>query len=287
MTKPSPFAPESLPTLPPVAGVTMAAAEAGIRYRARKDLLLVQLRPRHEVGGALTRSATPSPAVNWCRARLAAGRRARALVVNSGNANAFTGQRGADAVAMTADIAAKSAGCAPEEVFLASTGVIGEPLDVSAFADTLRGLGRNCARRVGRRRPRDHDHRHLSQAGLAHHRDRRRAGHDQRHRQRLRHDRAEHGDDARLRVHRRPALLREHGADRCARTRWRRASTASRWTATPRPATPLLCSPRAQRARGAPRDRRSRTIRGWKTSGWRSTNSRSIWRIRWSRTARG
>jgi len=140
MTKPSPFAPASVPVLPSVAGVTLAAAEAGIRYRARKDLLLVHFETGAAVGGVLTRSATPSPAVNWCRARLSACQAARALVVNSGNANAFTGKRGADAAAMTAEIAAETARCTSDEVFLASTGVIGEPLEVSAFADTLRGL---------------------------------------------------------------------------------------------------------------------------------------------------
>jgi len=141
MIKPSPFAPSCLPALPPIDGVALAAAEAGIRYKGRKDLLLVSFGEGANVGGALTTSRTPSPAVNWCRDLLKDGRRARALVVNSGNANAFTGQRGIDAVHLTAQIAAETGYCAPEDVFLASTGVIGEPLEVSAFADTLRGLG--------------------------------------------------------------------------------------------------------------------------------------------------
>ncbi len=141
MTKPSPFAPSSLPALPQIGGVALAAAEAGIRYKGRKDLLLVRFAQGAEVGGALTASRTPSPAVNWCRSLLNDARRARALVVNSGNANAFTGQRGVDAVHLTAQIASEVVGCAPEDVFLASTGVIGEPLDVSTFANTLRGLG--------------------------------------------------------------------------------------------------------------------------------------------------
>jgi len=140
MIKPSPFAPAELPELPEVPGISLAAAEAGIRYRGRKDLLLVRCAGGAEVGGALTRSATPSPAVTWCRKRLRARARARALVVNSGNANTFTGERGADAVRMTAEIAAQAEGCAVDDVFLASTGVIGEPLDVPAFADSLRGL---------------------------------------------------------------------------------------------------------------------------------------------------
>jgi len=140
MTKPSPFAPSSLPTLPEIGGVALATAEAGIRYKGRKDLLLVRFTEGAEVGGALTTSRTPAPAVDWCRSLLSGGRQAQALVVNSGNANAFTGQRGVDAVHLTAQIAAEMEGCAPEDVFLASTGVIGEPLEVSAFADTLRGL---------------------------------------------------------------------------------------------------------------------------------------------------
>ena len=140
MTKPSPFAPASLCVLPAIGGVAMAAAEAGIRYRGRKDLLLVRFAGGAKVGGALTTSRTPSPAVDWCRSLLDSSRQARALVVNSGNANAFTGQRGVDAVHLTAQIAAETEGCAPEDVFLASTGVIGEPLEVSAFADTLRDL---------------------------------------------------------------------------------------------------------------------------------------------------
>ena len=141
MTKPSPFAPASTPDLPAIDGVALAAAEAGIRYKGRKDLLLVRFPEGAEVGGALTTSRAPSPAVNWCRSLLDSGRRAQALVVNSGNANAFTGQRGVDAVHLTAQIAAEIGGCTPENVFLASTGVIGEPLEVSGFADALRALG--------------------------------------------------------------------------------------------------------------------------------------------------
>ena len=83
------------------------------------------------MAGVLTRSKCPSAPVEWCRARLKAGK-ARALVVNSGNANAFTGKSGRAAVAFTAKLAAQAAGCKAAEVFLASTGVIGEPLRASA-----------------------------------------------------------------------------------------------------------------------------------------------------------
>src|SRR5918995_952846 len=90
------------------------------------------LPPDTQVAGVLTRSKCPSAAVDWCRRNLDKGS-ARALVVNSGNANAFTGKRGAEAVKMTADMAARAAGCRASQVFVASTGVIGEPLDASKF----------------------------------------------------------------------------------------------------------------------------------------------------------
>jgi glutamate N-acetyltransferase/amino-acid N-acetyltransferase len=91
------------------------------------------------VGGVLTRSKTASAPVEWCREHLPAGS-ARALVVNSGNANAFTGMRGRQAVEATAAAAAQAAGCAPGEVFIASTGVIGEPLEPARFTHKLEEL---------------------------------------------------------------------------------------------------------------------------------------------------
>jgi glutamate N-acetyltransferase / amino-acid N-acetyltransferase len=132
----SPLAPASFPALPSVAGVRLATAEAGIRYAGRTDVLLALLDPATTVAGVFTRSKCPSAPVDWCRKVVPAGT-ARALVVNSGNANAFTGMKGVEAVALTASIAAKAAGCRPEEVFLASTGVIGEPLDASKFERVL------------------------------------------------------------------------------------------------------------------------------------------------------
>ena len=88
------------------------------------------------VAGVFTRSKCPSAPVDWCRKNLAKGT-ARALVVNSGNANAFTGKKGAEAVKLTADIAAEAAGCRASQVFIASTGVIGEPLDATKFGNVL------------------------------------------------------------------------------------------------------------------------------------------------------
>jgi len=135
----SPFAPRKLARLPAIEGVRLAACEAGIRYAGRKDLMLALLAPGTAVGGVLTRSKTASAPVDWCRERLAGGT-ARVLVVNSGNANAFTGMKGHDAVRATAEAAAIAAECAVEEVFLASTGVIGEPLDPSSFTGKIADL---------------------------------------------------------------------------------------------------------------------------------------------------
>ena len=84
----------------------------------------------------LTRSKCPSAPVDWCRRNLDKGS-ARALVVNSGNANAFTGRRGAEAVKRTADMRPRAAGCRASQVFVASTGVIGEPLDATKFEGVL------------------------------------------------------------------------------------------------------------------------------------------------------
>ena len=139
MTTPSPFAPKGLPRLPVIDGVRIAACAAGIRYPDRIDLLLALFDPGTAVAGVLTQSKTASAAVDWCKAHLAHGM-ARALVVNSGNANAFTGMRGREAVRLTAEAAADAAGCLVPDVYLASTGVIGEPLDPSKFTGLLAEL---------------------------------------------------------------------------------------------------------------------------------------------------
>ncbi len=132
----SPLAPKSSPELPPVDGVRFATAEAGIRYKGRTDVMLALFDAPTAVAGVLTRSKCPSAAVDWCRDRLPGGE-ARVLVVNSGNANAFTGMKGRKAVELTAKLAAKAAGCRASQVFLASTGVIGEPLDAEKFEGVL------------------------------------------------------------------------------------------------------------------------------------------------------
>jgi glutamate N-acetyltransferase/amino-acid N-acetyltransferase len=135
----SPLAPKKVPAMPPVPGVRFATAEANIRYRGRTDVLLVEMAAGTQAAGVFTRSKCPSAPVDWCRANLAQGC-ARGLVVNSGNANAFTGARGAAAVKHTALVAAKALGCKPAEIFLASTGVIGEPLDATKFDPVMPGL---------------------------------------------------------------------------------------------------------------------------------------------------
>jgi glutamate N-acetyltransferase/amino-acid N-acetyltransferase len=140
----SPFAPSSYPEAPALPGIRIATAEAGIRYKGRTDLLLVRFDPAAAVAGVFTKSRCASAPVDWCRARLTGGK-ARALVVNSGNANAFTGMRGRQAVEATAAAAAAAVGCDPSEVFLASTGVIGEPLDPKPFADNLARLAAEAA----------------------------------------------------------------------------------------------------------------------------------------------
>jgi len=140
----SPLAPTNVPELAPLAGVRLATAAAGIRYKGRTDVLLALLDKGTTVAGVFTTSKCPSAPVEWCRAKLKGGK-ARALVVNSGNANAFTGKTGRSSTALTAKIAAKAAGCKLDEVFLASTGVIGEPLDATKFNGVLDMLAHDAA----------------------------------------------------------------------------------------------------------------------------------------------
>src|SRR5438132_1756271 len=135
----SPLAPRTVPDMPRIDGVRLATAAAGIRYQGRSDVLLVLLDQGTTAAGVFTRSKCPSAPVEWCRDKLK-GRKARALVGNSGNANAFTGRSGRAACKFTAELAAQAAACKPAEVFLASTGVIGEPLEVRQFGAVMDGL---------------------------------------------------------------------------------------------------------------------------------------------------
>jgi glutamate N-acetyltransferase / amino-acid N-acetyltransferase len=146
----SPLAPTDVPAMPAIAGVKLATAAAGIRYKGRTDVLLAVMDKGTTVAGVFTKSKCPSAPVEWCRAKLGRGGSskggfARALVVNSGNANAFTGKTGRQATALTAAIASKAVSCSADEVFLASTGVIGEPLDATKFDGVLATLAETAA----------------------------------------------------------------------------------------------------------------------------------------------
>jgi glutamate N-acetyltransferase / amino-acid N-acetyltransferase len=132
----SPLAPAGFPALPPLSGVRLAACAAQIRYAGRDDLMLAELAPGSTVAGVLTRSLTAGAPVLWCRECLAGGA-VRAIVVNSGNANVFTGRAGMAAVEATATAAARLLGCAQREVFVSSTGVIGEKLPADKLLAAL------------------------------------------------------------------------------------------------------------------------------------------------------
>jgi glutamate N-acetyltransferase/amino-acid N-acetyltransferase len=122
--------------MPPVAGVRLASFAAGVRYEGRDDLMLAELSPGSAVAGVLTRSLTAGAPVAWCRECLAGGS-ARAIVVNSGNSNTFTGRAGREVVERTAATAARLLGCDTRQVFVSSTGVIGEPPPPDKIAQAL------------------------------------------------------------------------------------------------------------------------------------------------------
>src|SRR6185437_5840766 len=106
------LAPKSVPYLPPIPGVRLATAAAGIKYKNRTDVLLALMDEGTVAAGVFTKSKCPSAPVEWCRATLK-GAKPRALVVNSGNANAFTGKTGRQACEFTAQIASRAIGCKP------------------------------------------------------------------------------------------------------------------------------------------------------------------------------
>ncbi len=125
--------------MPDVDGVRLAAAACEIRYKARSDVCLIALEPGSTVAGVLTRSLTAAAPVDWCREALGGGS-VRAVVVNAGNANAFTGAQGEATVEGTVAETARLLDCRPQEVFVASTGVIGEPLPTERLTGALAGL---------------------------------------------------------------------------------------------------------------------------------------------------
>ncbi len=128
-----------MPELPPLAGVRLNAAEAGIRYKGRTDVVMMEVPNGSTVAGVFTSNKCPGAPVDWCRASLKGGK-ARMVVVNAGNANVFTGKAGREACAATAEAAAKLAGCPAKQVFVASTGVIGEVLPHEKLVAALPGL---------------------------------------------------------------------------------------------------------------------------------------------------
>ncbi|MHC5306561.1 bifunctional glutamate N-acetyltransferase/amino-acid acetyltransferase ArgJ [Bartonella sp. LJL80] len=136
VAKVSPLAPKEFKQLPTLAGVRMATMQAGIKYRNRTDLLMMVFDEPADVAGVFTRSRCPSAPVDHCRHALSHGK-ARGVVVNSGNANAFTGKKGRATTDATAKAAAAALNTTPNEIFLASTGVIGEPMDASRFVGLL------------------------------------------------------------------------------------------------------------------------------------------------------
>jgi glutamate N-acetyltransferase/amino-acid N-acetyltransferase len=125
----SPLAPKRFPTLPEIAGLRLAAVAAGERYSGRPDVMLAVAPEGATLAGVLTRNRMPGAPVAWCRRHLPRGA-ARAVLVNAGNANVFTGRHGQEVVARAAGGVAQLVGCAPEEVFLASTGVIGQRMQI-------------------------------------------------------------------------------------------------------------------------------------------------------------
>jgi glutamate N-acetyltransferase/amino-acid N-acetyltransferase len=132
----SPLAPKEFIDPPAIEGVRLATGSAGIKYKGRTDVLLAVFDKGTTVAGVFTRSKCPSAPVEWCREQVKRGG-ATGLVVNSGNANAFTGKNGRAQVRFTTKLAGKAIGCKPTEVFVASTGVIGEPLDAKKFDGVL------------------------------------------------------------------------------------------------------------------------------------------------------
>ena len=145
----SPLAPKRFPSIKPVAGVRLAGRAVGLKPSGTKDLMLAELAKGTTIAGVLTRSRCPSAPVDWCRAILPKGR-VRAIVVNSGNANAFTGNAGDRVVTNTVAAAARLFGCRRDEIYIASTGVIGQPVPPDFIADKLATVRRDLGVRAWR-----------------------------------------------------------------------------------------------------------------------------------------
>ena len=129
----SPLAPKTFPDMPPIGGVQISVAETKLKYKGRPDLLMMAFDEGTSVAGVFTKSLCPSAPVDWCRQHLSGGE-ARGLIVNAGNANAFTGQAGADACEAMVAAVADTLTCRPSRIYAASTGVIGEVLPAKDLA---------------------------------------------------------------------------------------------------------------------------------------------------------
>ena len=145
----SPLAPKKFPVLPTVEGIHISVAETGMRYKDRTDLCLITMSEGTSVSGMFTESLCPSAPVEWCKQIMGLGK-ARALLCNAGNANAFTGKPGKIVVEKSVESLATAMGIAPEEVFIASTGVIGEAFNAEEITNTIPDLvneqGRSSSR---------------------------------------------------------------------------------------------------------------------------------------------
>lgn len=135
----SPLAPDVFPEMPPIDGVQISVAETELKYKGRPDLLMMAFDDGTSVAGVFTKSLCPSAPVDWCRQHLSGGE-ARGLIVNAGNANAFTGQAGADACEAMVAAVADTLSCRPSRVYAASTGVIGEVLPSADLAPFVRSM---------------------------------------------------------------------------------------------------------------------------------------------------
>ncbi len=148
----SPLAPHAFPQLPPIKGVRLAVAETAMKYQNRDDLMLAEFAADTVAAGLLTRSSTAAAPIIWCRRQLPSASHApRALLVNAGNANAFTGQSGYQHVVETCRAVAAALDCQAEQVLVASTGVIGEPLAVEKIVAATPQLAKSPAPDIWRR----------------------------------------------------------------------------------------------------------------------------------------
>ena len=132
----SPFLPKSYPKLPAIAGVELGTGNTGIRYQGRDDVLLAAFAEGTVAAGVFTKSSMPGAPVVWCQ-EILKKHEARALVVNAGISNVFTGKRGREIVKNTAAVTAELLGCKKHQVWLASTGIIGVPFDDKKLTGTL------------------------------------------------------------------------------------------------------------------------------------------------------